>query len=100
MLKVAFVIYRKWGLEIFQAIEKYQAERKDFEISALITVKDKAFDIPKKFYRKTKVYEIDPQDQDNLHAILSKHRVKIAFMYSWSFIIKEKILKKFILLPQ
>lgn len=98
MLRVAFVIYRSWGYEIFKDILEYQKLRNDFEISALITNKKPEFNISPSLKRKVKVYQVDPNDQEKILAILNKHKVEIVFLYSWSYIIKNEILDKFICL--
>lgn len=98
MLKVAFVIYRKWGFDIFKSICEYQKLRGDFEVCALITNKKPEFIISPSLRKEVRIYKVDPNDQKEIFGILNKHKVKIVFLYSWSYIIKKEILDKFICL--
>jgi methionyl-tRNA formyltransferase len=98
MLKTAFVIYRKWGFDILKEIHEFQKIRGDFEISILITTKNPEFKITKSIKRKIEICKVDPDDQQKIFNILAKRKIKIVFLYSWSYIIKERITKKFLCL--
>ena len=95
MLKTAFIIRRKWGFEILKEIYRFQKVRNDFEISVLITEKKPEFKIGNFLKGKIKVYKIDPNDQQKMFDILTRHKIKIVFLYSWSHIIQERIINKF-----
>jgi methionyl-tRNA formyltransferase len=92
MLKIAFCLYRQWGLDIFKEIEKYQKLRGDFKIGPVIVCKDYEFKKPKG------AYVVDPNDTEAIYKILKKSKPDIVCMYSWSWIVREPILSEFICL--
>lgn len=98
MLKTAFIIRRKWGFDILKEIYKFQKVRNDFEISVLITTKKPEFEIDNSIKEKIKIYKVDPNDQQKIFNFLAKHKIEIVFLYSWSHIIQERIINKFICL--
>src|SRR4030042_5089590 len=98
MLKTAFVIRRKWGLEILKEIYEFQKVRNDFKVDVLITTKKPEFKIDNFIKGKIKIYKVDPNNQQEIFEILTKHKIKIVFLYSWSHIINKSIIKKFLCL--
>ncbi len=94
MKKVAFVIYREWAHEIYKNIYEFQKENPNFEISVLITTKEREFPVD---YNQSlpKVYEINGKDNEKIDSILSGCGVDVVFYYGWSWIVKEPILSKY-----
>lgn len=92
MLKVAFCLYRQWGLDICKEIEKYSKVRGDFKIGPVILCKDYQFKKPKG------AFVVDPNDTSSIYRILKKSKADIVCMYSWSWIVREPLLSEFICL--
>lgn len=94
MKKIAFVVYRQWGYDIFKKIVRFQKERKDFIIETLILTKEHecTFDLHSKVKN---IYTVDSRDTKKIYTILKKHDIDIVCFYSWSWIISKPILNDF-----
>lgn len=97
-MKVAFGLYRQWGYNIFKEIVKYQKLRDDFTIDALIANEKHQFEIEPEIKKSINTFVVDPNDTKKINHILEKRKVEVIFFYSWSFIVREPVLSKFICL--
>lgn len=98
MLKVAFIIYRQWGYDIFQEIKKYQEIRKDFSIPLLIVNKNHQCKIRLQDRKSLHFSTVEENDSDTIYKLLKENQVDIACFFSWSWIVDKKTIKDFICL--
>jgi len=98
MLKVAFVIYREWGYEIFKNILTFQKQRKDFILDTLIVPQSEKFTIAASIKNGVAIYSVDPKNTIQIYEILKTNKIDIVCLYSWSWIVKKPILTDFICL--
>lgn len=99
MLKIAFVVYRKWGYDIFKRLCKYQKVRGDFVIDTLIVETESDWKIAKKELPKNIcLYRMQSTDEEGLHNVLTKNNISVACFYSWSFKVGNALLRDFICL--
>jgi methionyl-tRNA formyltransferase len=97
-MKVAFVIYRRWGYDIFKNIYQYQKMRGDFSIETLIYPPEYEFVIDPDIKSTLHTTEINPKDTAELHKILKKKEIDIVCLFSWSWIVRKPLLDDFICL--
>jgi methionyl-tRNA formyltransferase len=98
MVKIAFVIYREWGYEIFKTIIAFQHQRKDFVLDTVILPPSAEFQISNSIKKQLHVYTVDPKNTAEIYELLKKHEIDIACFYSWSWIVRKPILTDFICL--
>lgn len=99
MKRVAFVIYRKWAYEIFKNILSFQKENSNFVVSLLIMTPKAEFETEElKDFNFTNIFIAEGNDHNKISSILSENEIDVVFYYSWSWIIKEPILSKYICL--
>ncbi len=92
MKNIAFIIYRKWAFNIFEKIlNNYQNKNINF---ILISIRESEVKLSK--YNNINKYIINPRDDNELLNILSKHKIKIALFYGWSWIVSKKIYSNFL----
>ncbi|MEO5341292.1 MAG: hypothetical protein H7837_12380 [Magnetococcus sp. MYC-9] len=98
MKRVAFVIYRQWAYEIFKSVLAYEKENAGFEVSLLITSPKAEFDLEEaKHFRNLAIIDHE-NDTETIDALLSKSNVEVVCYYSWSWLVREPILTKYICL--
>lgn len=95
MLKVAFIIYRQWGYDIFREIKKYQKIRKDFSIPLLIANDKHQCKFRLKDQKETSFTIVKENDNSTIYNLLKSQRIDIACFYSWSWIVDKKTIKEF-----
>jgi methionyl-tRNA formyltransferase len=96
--KIAFIIYRSWGYEIFKNLIEFEEVCGEFEVALLITSRKAEFNIEKaRALRKVVLLE-DENDLGVIDQALADYGVEVACFYSWSWIIREPILGKYICL--
>ncbi len=98
MKKIAFVLYREWAYEIYKDVVEYQSERGDFEICALITPYEHDLTEQEALPRHMMRYHVDPKDDEMIEKILDHHKPDLVVYYSWSWIVREPILSKYLCL--
>lgn len=98
MLKIAFIIYRQWGYEIFKEIIKYQKVRNDFSVPLLIVNKNHQCDIRKYDKKNIRLVTVNENDNLTIYKYLKEYNINIACFYSWSWIVSNKIINEFICL--
>lgn len=96
MLKIAFVIYRRWGFDIFKQLCDYQKIRNDFTLDTLIVATESDWKIPKiDLPKNIRLYHIEGMNEKSLHSVLTKNRISVACFYSWSFIVGKSLMRDF-----
>ncbi|MEN9880934.1 MAG: hypothetical protein RLZZ308_117 [Candidatus Parcubacteria bacterium] len=91
MLKVAFIVYRKWAYDIVLNLEK-ESFFKLFNITPIIiTTKEREFN-DESF---SNLFFVEGKNNDQIEAILSANDIHIAFFYGWSWMVKEPLISKY-----
>lgn len=98
MLKIAFIIYRQWGYDIFQKIKEYQKIRQDFSIPLLIVNNEHEFVISTEDRKQSFFAIVKGNDNRTIYNLLKKHKIDIACFFSWSWILDSKLVNQFICL--
>lgn len=97
MKKIAFVIYRKWAYEIFKNIVAFQKENPNFTVSLLIVTPNAEFKT-EELKDFTNIFIVEGNDHNQITSILAENEIDVVCYYSWSWLIKEPILSKYICL--
>lgn len=98
MVRIAFIVYRQWGYEIFKNILEFQKEKRNFDLNVLITLPNPEFYLDIDLKNKVRCYEVESNDEEKLYEILIENKISIVCLYSWSFIVGTKLLDNFICL--
>ena len=91
MKNIAFVVYRQWAFEIYEAIAAYQAESGGFQLPLLITTPEHEFTLPRSSAAR-EVLVLEGNDQAGFAQVLAERDIDVACFYGWSWIVREPIL--------
>jgi methionyl-tRNA formyltransferase len=96
MIKVAFVIYRQWGYDIFKNIYEYQKLRQDLLVDTLLYPKAREFILDAEIKKNIHTAVVEPNDINTIYKLLKERDINIVFLYSWSWLVKKPLLDSFI----